>query len=420
MNTSDSMAIDQSLISTDGSDNESLVYIDRPDIEHVPFLLRINYACRSLNIRVILSKFTKTSLFLSIAAYGFSNDERVLFFSLVMDFACNIIGFRYLMRYPQIFRTDRNNFLIPAMIAEKISFFFRSVLTILLIMSYYFKVAEAGWCFFGLAIILVGSTHIMGQSMAYTSIYNLIVLMTLVFVLLKIHCEVDLEWRVVFWFQRGYSWLCMAVALCYLIFWVALTGKKFHTGVVTATWKSIGMNSAQCVLVFLESMIIFYLQDFIEKEGESNEKSLGYIALATAFGHSGYLILGIMLRNSLIFSISLSDNIKVKNGLNYKMKVVQVTATSFIRSSSYSKEFTNHHSTFPRRVACFICNENASDCLIMNCLHSGICQTCAPAWLKMNHLCPSCEKPIEKLIVLTELDSSKTEHLVISEISRLE
>lgn len=418
MESPNSILMSGSLIETEADDVHDHLQISRPDEETVPFMLRVNYAFGTPNVRAILSNFTRASLFLSLAMYGHFDEEMYLFIGLLVDFICNVIGFRYLMRYPETFRTDRNNFLVPAMIAEKTSFFLRGILTIVLIISYYLKVPALGWLFFAISIMLVGSTHLLGQSMAYSSIYNLVLLLTLDFVMLKIHCDVNLDWRVVFWFQRAFSWLCVPAGVGYLIFWMAISVKKLQS-TTTASWASVGFNSAWSVVLIIESSVIFYLQDFLEKPTALKEKSLFYVALITAFSHLIYLILGLMMCDCLVFRLSFEENVIVKKGLSYEIRVIQVTANSFIQSSSNLKSLRTGQAAFPKKVACFVCKERRSDCLALNCMHSGVCQTCALPWLKINHLCPACQVPIDKLVVLTDLESP-TEYLVTTEMTRME
>ena len=417
MNTSDSMAIDQSLISTD-DEATSWLLTDRPDIETVPCLHLVNYARKATNMQLCLTTATRACLHLSFAMLGLWRDARWLFVALIADVVCNAVGFRYLVRYPVIYRTDRNNYLVSAMAGEKAALLTRTLLSGLLFWSYYFEIREIGWIFVGLAVILSGATYLFGQSMAYTSNYSLIVLFTLSLMILKIHNDLDWSWSSIFLMQMIYSWVCVLAAVGYLTFWIIITIRKLFNG-VNGSWASVKLNSMMCIVTFFEGIVVLVLEDFVHMANKANANNLAYAALTAAICQIIYLVISLLHCDSLAFDLSFDNDIIVKRGLEYTIRLVRVTSTSYIKLNPKEYKYIAGHSKFTHRVACFVCHEYESDCVIFNCMHSGMCQACAPAWLKINHLCPCCQIPIDKIAVITDLGKN-SEYLVTAEMSRAE
>lgn len=58
---------------------------------------------------------------------------------------------------------------------------------------------------------------------------------------------------------------------------------------------------------------------------------------------------------------------------------------------------------------CTICFSNDSNCIIMNCKHSGICKECAIDMMKKKPECPFCRIGIEKVCVVTMDEEGKIE-----------
>lgn len=408
----DSLVIDAELIDADLCPN--YVVVERPDIETIPFLLRVNYACRSPNIKALLSAATHLGLYICCILTAVMNSAAWLVLSPLIDLFCNVIGYYCLKQYPRHFRTDRPNLLVSAMAAETFTILFRALQTAIIVGSLFVQDYDFGWIFFSFSFLLMLSTYVFGQSMAFTSVYNFINLLTCSLFMLKYHSEVDIPWRTVFWCQKALGYVSIAAAVGYFIFWSVVIVKKYQS-TAQASWPSIISNLVFCVNVACSSLLVFGLEADLKDSIPWTRIDLITAGILAASACLLQLTVSLIFQNRLVFSLGFETEIVTKKDLSYSMKVIQLTATSFVQSLNQSPDT----SSFPSKVACFVCQGHISNCLLMDCLHSGICHVCAPNWLKINHLCPSCEKPISKIVVIAELEK-KTEHLVIAEISRAE
>ena len=361
--------------------------LDRPDKKRLGFLLTVNYACRRPNISWLLTEATNITLFLGLALYGATADTRYLLLCLVGDLGCNVVALIFAFNHPTHFRMHAKTGWIRGPTSEILGFVFRLAICGLLIFSYFMNERLLGWVCAGLAFSLLITSTWVAHSKPYESVFSTIQLITLALLSMKFSQSIEISWTAVFWLQKLYFWIMLAILGTFQVIWLVVSICKL-CGKANTSWPSLAFNSLACCTVVTSKSVVFAIHGLIEDFQPIVPFSLTLTAGTAAGLHLARLLLGLKFQDCLMFNMRLEE-VQAAEVVKYSLDIVQVGPYAFARKKQ-AADLPLATTTY----LCFVCRSLPANCLWQPCLHGGVCSTCVSNFLKTNHLCPHCEHDI--------------------------
>ena len=289
-----------------------------------------------------------------------------------------------------------------------------------LVLICYLNLEQKSVWFFWMCLLLTLLIGVANTRSGYQPVFDPVVCFTNLFLLcflclflMKVNGVADVGWVVVFLGQLIAGYLALFAFSIAILGWtclagVLLFGRQFR-------FLLLGMTLAMILnlLIFAAVMLgAIRLADPSRIQWIGNYTSILYTAIAY---HVVYVLVVLFFGDEVNLQALTNPENKVerKTGLNYILNIMQVTPTYFATQGTPAAA-NQTPGAEGETSECIICCTNPSNCVIFDCMHSGVCSECADNVLKKNSKCMICRKQISKIAVVQK--QSDNQYLVTDEI----
>ena len=404
-----------------------------------PWWLRVNLVARKTNISVVLSGILTLSVIKCLHAYSTGGNPYVLFYPLYIDIVMNMASVivysshgTYFNIYPYLFN--------QVYTTEAVRIFMKVIICYLNSSTIMSPHPGLGWGHFVCMVILLFANQSVIYRQVYDSIFNMnyfFIPLTMILLSFKVNFVLNLSWSTVFFMQVliGFLLLSASALLCVVLV-ITLVGADENQ---RRTWRL--KNFSFLILCVISFFILgMALAGSIRLADPESMRLLPFsystILLIYFIMTIGTFCLNIYYSDvgyGPIFPPNRQDNtVEQKTGMNYILHIMQASPTFFVtpqtgvgvpaqqpapaEGTTINPQQPNEHPNQdpPENNECLICCSNPSNCVIFDCMHSGVCSQCARAVLQRSSTCLICRQPIKKIAVVQK--KSDTEYLVTDEI----
>lgn len=384
---------------------------------HLPWLLQMYMGFRRLT--VILDTILVLCLYASIYVYLEKKDLKIFFIPISVDIGIHVASCAIYYMYKEDFfpgespeNTNKNLFKEVAQVLLKICILLLAVLAL----NGDLKKPSIviGWSLFICLIVLPflkSSVRVLFNSiMGY---HHKLLLLTFVLLTLKLFTIWDLSWTWVFIGQLTLGWILFV--LMFIIF--IAVASIFLCLICAGNMGWLRGGFAFAVTAFKLLMVVETAMFCLALIQAADKKRLTWIPgglRAVLIFCMVYNLLSAIM-NLFVFSeavYQMDNTVKKKSGLNQALDIVQKTPTLF--SAAGDMNDASNEPVKPEECECIICCEKPSNCVIFDCMHSGVCSDCAEAVLTKSSTCMICRQPIKKIAVIKKQAENK--YLITDEI----
>jgi hypothetical protein len=389
--------------------------------ESVGFWMKYNYAYSNYNIKLLLSTMGNICLVGSIGIYSKSLDVDVLLVPLAFEVLTNLIAVRYQTVYRVFFGLHSPLNLRHMWRTEVYITTVKLVLSAVCYWSRYHRSPWLGWLAVGFSLFLLFVINMIDYTTCYDQAFLFTNLTSLVLFLVKHHKVTELTWSTVFMSQRILGWILLLVSSLLVVVW-ALIILLWLLCQAKVTFKQI---LYQLVLIsVLSTKATVYYQ--IERHFLKGELVFGVGFYDTCRIYCGLNFLYLVLTLCFQDDNRLADHeerqarrstFKPTSDKSYFMRVILSAPTFFINQSTV-KPLRSSEEDFPTDVTegdCLLCYENAANCLMQPCLHSGLCRKCGQSIMRSTARCLLCKQETNRILVLQKLNE-EMKYRIIEEI----
>ena len=397
-------------------------YINADTIHHThshtrPFLLSQNRALGKMNIRIILSALLIATLLGSLLAYYYKRDARVLFIPMIADLIAQTIAIILYCAYPIDFQLSPIR--QREMISKELGFMTAKILMIIVCyMSLTKREQYLAWAGLIIAFMILLTTASIDYSEAYDSLFklsNCLILLTVVLLLFRIHTNPQQSLTWTFIGQLVLGWLLMAGFVIACLAWICIICLLIRTGNFRII--SVLLNISQIGSILVQSLVCLGVIKLLDDKRMAWITHYDWVLMAgivyTLYVMFTQLFLGSAYGPDLQDPMQRPDNnVEQRSGMNYVLNIMQASPTFFVSPTAGAPPRTDQQP--PENSECLICYEHPSNCVIFDCMHSGVCKQCATSVLKKSSKCMICRKPISKIAVVEKQNDQQ--YLVTDEI----
>lgn len=392
-----------------------------PTQQSLPFLLKENKPCSNINLFAFTTLLTSTVQIVSIYYYTQSDDFRYLFIPVVLDILQQAISIPVYARYPMQFRILGDSDLSEAVTREK-----RVLAAKCMIFAILFTNSHIRWSGLPILMVLVvfWVRHLeMGRNhrLMFPSVVRFVEGTALILLTVKLNTRPDMSWNIVMIVHLSCAWFLVVLSFITVPVLICTIGYKLSKGIPSISWPTLSFLFSSNVYVLASTMLIFELRNHLKGQGSLfSPYTTTVILIFVSWQHNLLLIL---LRNTSVeLNIEKSENeVHEKTNLNYVMNVIKKSPTLFVTGNEDTLTALKKRPSFQEsehtveEPDCIVCYTNRSCCLVMPCMHSGLCKSCAHQCLKKKSTCLICRQNIQKIVVIQK--KSDTEYVVNEELT---
>ena len=394
------------------------------------YLLRFDPQSKSHNIKKILSNIQQIVLVACIISFSSGKNYKVLYVPIILDLFLNFVAIGIYFKYSRIFYNfmDQNK-----LGTYKCLVVFAFIMKIFIMILIFVAKGEGSqkwipWIFVVIGIFQLLADQISVPFKAYSTIFSLLNYYAVIMILFKMSGYPNISWVAVFIFHIIVGWLLFVgfVILTVIVTFMVISyliNKDFSIAILSLLGYIIAFS------LFAPSSMFLCFSTYMDG-GRNNFMGLSLHTSAIMSLVAAILMCLLSVTRSLgpppLQAGNKENKVEEKKGINTILNVMQINPGYFTFDTKLKKnnnpgETKADPSSGTKKEGeeeeslCVICYSNKPNCLILPCLHAGMCKECGVSVLKKKPECVMCRKKIEKIAVIEKI--SDTEYKVIEELT---
>lgn len=417
--------IEHQIQDEEANDPETTLHADNIQVpvqtpQSVSFMLRENKCINDLNIYPFACLSMTLAQMFGIFKFTSENDCRWMFVPVAFDLVLHLLSLAMYRRYPVQFRILGENNLKEAIDREYMLIYLKIAAIIVLASSFY-----TGNIIVVLILMCVTSVTRIAEKRNYRVMYISILKSSELFMmslaLLKLNSYPAISWNLVMISQLAGAWIIAVVSYVSLPVLIFLFIFKIFRRNLPLPFANLAYWLSTNMLLFSSAFIIFGVHSHVKgtEPFMSLNTAIGFLVVSNIIN----LVICMLLRNTTIiteFGKAKDNQVEEKKGLNYVINIIQKSPTLFVGGTeetlqTLQKRPSYQDTEIEAQQECTVCCSNPSTCVIMPCMHSGICKLCAKQCLIKKSTCLFCRQNIEKIVIVEK--KSSTEYVVKEELT---